>query len=423
MKIAVYGLGNVGLVAALGFCEQGHEVIGVEINEDKVTQLIENKIYIKEKGLNDLLSKYKDRIKFKTKLETLSGVDTVVVCVGTPTQLDGKVYLGQINDTVGEIVNLIDENKKIDFILRSTIPPGTIEKLVKPVIGTNKNITLYYHPEFLREGSAVEDFLFPELHVVGIEPGISTDSRNKTFLNTENIKFVGFKTAEMIKYLNNSFHALKVSYINEIASIASSYDVNVEELVDCFLSDKKLNISEKYFKPGFSFGGPCLTKDVSALSYLAKDKQIDAPIISSILESNNKHLFRVLGIIEKLNPKSILFCGISFKEGTNDLRSSPMIDLINLLQKRPSYISKKEIYVRDNDLALAEIKRFDSCEAIYSFKDLKADCNVVILGTHKANEEDKKYLENYKGIIIDLGYNKNFEINKNNKIYKAYEAI
>jgi GDP-mannose 6-dehydrogenase len=423
MKIAVYGLGNVGLVAALGFCEQGHKVVGIEINENKIKSLIEDKIYIQESGLDELLKKHKGNIEFKTKLDTLIDIDTAVVCVGTPTQLDGKVYLNQVKDTINEIVKNVEENKTIDLVLRSTIPPGTIDKLIKPIISKKKNISFLYHPEFLREGSALEDFLYPELHVIGVKDGVLQKDISEIFLNTENIKLVEYKTAEMIKYLNNSFHALKVSYVNEIASIASSYDVNVDEMIDCFLSDQKLNISKKYLKPGFAFGGPCLTKDVKALDYLAKEKQIETPIVSSIMESNNKHLFRVFGLLEKINPKSILFFGISFKEGTNDLRSSPTIDLINLLQKRPSYIAKKEIYIIDSDHALNEMKEYENCKRLKSIKELKSNCDVLVLGTHVTNSDDEKYINNFNGTIIDLGYKKKFKINENIKLYKAYEAI
>tara|TARA_B100001971_G_scaffold183531_1_gene181597 strand:+ start:18864 stop:20129 length:1266 start_codon:yes stop_codon:yes gene_type:complete len=421
MKVAVFGLGNVGLVAALGLSEHGHDVIGVEISREKVEKLISKKLYIEEQGLAELLERNQHRISFTRSLDSLGGIDAVVVCVGTPTQLDGSVYLGQVIDTIQEISRLAGE-LKLDLVLRSTIPPGTIKKHLLPILKNNENISLYYHPEFLREGNAVEDFLYPDMHVVGVHDPKRSYTLGKLFSGTDNIKLVEFESAEMLKYLNNSFHALKVAYINEIASISSGYGVNVDELVDCFLSDTKLNISTKYLRPGFAFGGPCLTKDVSALDYLAKEKHIEAPIIASIIQSNNRHLFRSFSAIEKINPKTIVFFGASFKEGTNDLRSSPMMDLINMLQKRPSYIPKKEIYVRDNMIALEELKAKEVCRPAFNTSELPDKCDLLVLGAMEPTEGDLEYIENHEGHILDLCFNKNYTAPKSLKLKMAYDV-
>ena len=420
MKIAVFGLGNVGLVAALGFCERGHEVVGVEISEMKVEKLKSKSLYIEEAGLPELLDKHQNRIQFTTTLTSLESIDAVVVCVGTPTQLDGSVYLGQVKETIQYISSLVGE-RKVSLVLRSTIPPGTIRRYITPILENKQNLVFFYHPEFLREGSAVQDFLQPNMHVVGVDDPAQDLGSREIFFGTDNIKVVQYESAEMLKYLNNSFHALKVAYINEIASVASSYDVNVNELVDCFLSDTKLNISEKYLRPGFAFGGPCLTKDVSALDFLAKEKHIEAPILSSIIPSNNRHLFRSFSAIEKMNPKSIVFFGASFKEGTNDLRSSPMMDLINMLQKRPSYIPKKEIYVRDNSVALNELKGREVCKTAFEVSELPEKCDLIVLGAMELNEEDLAYIARHEGNILDLGFNKTYSIPSNKRPRTAYD--
>ena len=428
MKIAVYGLGNVGLVTALGLCHQGHDVIGVEVSKEKLRLLNNKELYIKEKNLNELLKKYENQIQFLPSLKSSKEIETIIVCVGTPTLLDGDIHLGQIEKTLQEIRVLIDDTHNMDIILRSTIPPGTIENMALPILKKGKkDLNLYYQPEFLREGSAVEDFLNPEFHVIGVEDKSKKIRLNETFLNTHNVKIVDYRTAEMIKYLNNSFHALKTSYINEMASVASGYGVNISDLMECFLSDKKLNISEKYLKPGMAFGGPCLIKDVNALSFLAKKIHVETPMIDSILISNNKHLRRTLKIIESMGPKSIIFFGVSFKEGTNDLRGSPILDMINLLQKRPSYIPLKEIFIYDKKITLDELERRypSKFHLIYEANKLPQKCDLIILGALDMGHIECNYINHHKGNIIDLGFKNNAEkiIKNAPKVFKAYEII
>ena len=428
MRIAVYGLGNVGLVTALSLCHQGHRVIGVEISKEKLRLLHDKKLYIKEKNLDEFLEKYQDRIQFLPKLTTLNGIETIIICVGTPTLLEGHIHLDQVEKTLQEISLLMGGAPSIDVIVRSTVPPGTIEAVVLPILEKGKNnFSLYYQPEFLREGSAVADFLSPEFHVIGVENKSKKYQLNKTFLNTDNIKIVGYRTAEMIKYLNNSFHALKVSYINEIASVASGYGVDISDLMECFLSDKKLNISKKYLRPGLAFGGPCLTKDVNALTFLAKKMHVETPMLDSILISNNKHLRRTLKIIEHLNPRNIVFLGASFKEGTNDLRGSPILDIISFLEKRPSYIPLKDIFIYDNEMTLANIEaqyppRF---YLINKISKLPKKCDLIILGALDMGDIEYNYINRHEGSIIDLGFenNANAKIKSNAKIFKAYEIV
>ena len=308
MNIAVLGLGNVGLVSALCLSDKGHDVIGVEINQEKVESLKKNIPYILEDGLEDLILKNKSKINFTTNINDCGSSDIYIICVGTPTSIDGSVYVGQVVETLKELVRFLKNKDKKTIILRSTVPPGTVENEVLPIIKKSGiDFEFIYHPEFLREGSAVKDFLEPNIHVIGLEAdNISCD---ELFEDAPTVKKVNYATAEMIKYLNNSFHALKVSFINEVASVASAYDVNVSELVDCFLADKKLNVSEKYLKPGFAFGGPCLVKDIRGLNTMAQSKNIKVPLIDSILKSNEAHLMRVIKVVNSINPKNILLFG------------------------------------------------------------------------------------------------------------------
>lgn len=420
MKIAVFGLGNVGLVAALGLCEQGHKVTGIEVSAGKVEWLLNSKVYLHEKGLQELLEKHKNIFFPSVNSQDAKDSECFIVCVGTPSQIDGEVYLGQVRQTFEDIVKVMSASQETVIIFRSTVPPGTVRSLVLPILqASQKPFRLIYHPEFLREGTALKDFLEPNLHVLGYEGGELPCP--ELFNNASEIKIVTFETAEMLKYVNNSFHALKVSFINEIASLASTFSVDVPSLVDAFLADTKLNLSSKYLRPGYAFGGPCLTKELKAINYFSKDKHVEMPLLSSIISSNEEHIFRTLKNIEKINPARILFFGVSFKQDTDDLRSSPIVDLINLLQRGPSYLKKKEIFIRDNEIVLTMKPELDRHRLVRSCNELPDDIGMVVLGSFRPLEEDRKWLESFKGPVIDLSFYAD-ELNLKTQIIKPYEV-
>lgn len=422
MKVAVFGLGNVGLVAALCLLHEGHEVTGVEVSPWKIDSLQKGEVYLHEKGLKELLIQHKERFKLTSNANEACDADCFIICVGTPSLIDGEVHLEQVKSTFLALSEIMKEDKESVIILRSTVPPGTVRSLVLPILqSSRKSFQLIYHPEFLREGSAVNDYLQPNLHVIGLENPGSQIPCAKIFNKAANIRLVSFETAEMLKYMNNSFHALKVAFVNEISSLANSFSVDVNALVDSFLTDDKLNISREYFKPGYAFGGPCLTKELKAINYLSKSKKIEVPLISSILPSNEEHIFRTLQNIKKINPSKILFFGVSFKEGTDDLRSSPILDLINHLHGGPTYLRKKEIFIRDNEIVLTMKPELSRHHLMKSCENLPQDIGLVVLGSFRPDENDGKWLCSYNGPVIDLSFYGD-ELKLKNKTIKGYEV-
>jgi len=349
VKINVFGLGNVGLVTAICLAESGHKVIGIEINTKKAEMLLEKKLYIFENGLDEKFAKIdsEDRLKILSSPgdSDLLG-DISIVCVGTPVMSSGQVILDQALQTMTQLSEIIEnKNEKHTVVLRSTIPPGTIKKNIISKLEGKKNkiginFDLVYFPEFLREGNAVEDFYAQDVNVIATNNPNQIKMINEIFRLNENYDIVDFEVAEMIKYMNNSFHALKVVFANEISSLCSKMDIDKDQLFDLFLKDKKLNISETYLRPGFSFGGPCLTKELKALNYFSKDLFLETSTIKSIFVSNNEHLKRFLGIIESLNAHKILFIGVCFKSGTDDIRNSPFLEIFRRIKEKPSYIEK-----------------------------------------------------------------------------------
>ena len=424
MKTAVYGLGHVGLVTALGLAKQGHDVIGVDRDEKKISQLNKGSLYIEEKGLAPIFEEKKHDIDFVSNLSSLENVRTTVICVGTPTQENGDVSMEQLYSTLKEINSLRPDSHHMDIIIRSTIPPGTIKYNVFPRLGSSLPYTnVYYQPEFLREGSAIEDYFNPSLTVVGVEDPFNMNKFASIFPVAQQVNLVGYKTAEMIKYVNNSFHALKVCYINEVASIAASYKADVSQLVKCFLMDKNLNISEKYLQPGAPFGGSCLTKDVKALSFLAKNRRLNIPLINSILPSNHNHLERIFNLVKKLAPTSLVFWGISFKVGTNDQRYSPVLSLIELLEQN-NLLQDKETFVYDSKLTIQGVKTRNlvNIRVAENISELPRRCELIILGAYAATNDECEYLNQHNGYILDLGFKTGYRV-KSKKIIRTYDII
>jgi GDP-mannose 6-dehydrogenase len=349
MKIAVFGMGYIGCVTA-ACLSKWHQVVGVDINKDKIRKLRWGKAPIKEKGLNELLSSAIKNKKLNVTTDTEKAVldsDLGFVCVGTPSNPDGSIDLSTIRKACFSIAKVLSNKKKRNYIIviRSSVIPGTIEKLgkeIKTKYGFISNKDFYFadNPEFLREGSAVKDFMNPPSIVVGSVNYSIAKKVASLYNKIDATTFITpIKIAEMIKYVNNSFHALKVSFTNEIATICKELNVNSRDLMKIFCNDKILNVSEYYFKPGFAYGGSCLPKDLAALNYKAKEIGIETPILRSISRSNKQHIRKAFKLIEKearkSSTKDISIFGLAFKSGTDDIRGSPTTYLIDkLLEKK-----------------------------------------------------------------------------------------
>ena len=379
---------------------------------EKITSLKEDNLYIYEAGLEELFQKNKHKLTFSSDPKEAANASEILVCVGTPSLVDGSVDYTHILNVIDEIsINIASCDRPTNLIIRSTIQPGTTRNVLSNKIKKD-NLNIYFYPEFLREGSAVDDFLNPNLSVVGVQNKSVPKLHSKILESAHNIKLVEYEAAEMIKYMNNSFHALKVSFANEVASVAKEYNVDIDDLHDIFTADKKLNISSAYLRAGFAFGGPCLTKDLKGFNDLAIKKGIDTPLMKNIATSNESHLFRFIKEIETIRPKKVLFSGVTFKEGTNDVRNSPILDLLNLYAKKPSY-SKREIHILENSKVFKSINEntyLKNYTLIEEGQKLDEDYDLVVIGSFYDEKVLSKTLETAK--VINLGILTNSELKK-----------
>jgi GDP-mannose 6-dehydrogenase len=342
MNVSVFGLGYVGSVSAACFAEDGHTVVGVDVNPGKIGSLNAGRSPIVEKGLDDLIRDNVANGRLRATTNTAEAVrdsDISLICVGTPSRKNGSLdlaYLERVAEQVGEALK--DKASYHVVVVRSTVLPGTTHEVVIPALertsgkkyGTGFGVTV--NPEFLREGTAIHDFRHPPLTLVGhnytsdAEPTKALYGRVDAPIETTTIR-----TAEMMKYASNTWHALKVSFANEIGNICKRVGIDSHEVMNIFCKDEKLNLSSYYMKPGFAFGGSCLPKDVRALQYRAKEVDLDVPVINAILGSNQLQIQHALDEIVDTGRKRIGLLGFSFKAGTDDLRESPIVILAEAL--------------------------------------------------------------------------------------------
>lgn len=341
MNVSIFGLGYVGFTATCCIASEGHKVTGIDVSEKKVRAVLAGQSPIVEPGVQEMLTEglAKGLIHADTKIgEHLEDCDLAIVCVGTPSAADGSHNMGYIADVTRQIAAHLKPNRKkpITVAYRSTVRPGTIEELVHPIFHSvfgersDEIVQLVYNPEFLRESSAVHDYYNPPKIVIGTrdgEPNAAMDELNRkldapTFV-------VGYREAEFTKFVDNTWHAVKVAFANEIGRVCLQLGIQASKVHEIFKSDTKLNISPYYTRPGGAFGGSCLPKDVRALQYIAGDSGAATPLVDSLLRSNEAHKHRLFEYaIQGLAPGAkILLAGLAFKAGTDDLRESPNVDL------------------------------------------------------------------------------------------------
>ncbi len=335
-RVAVLGLGYVGSVTAAGLAHLGHRVIGVDRDSFKVESIQAGRTPFFEPGLEDLIREgcANGRLSATCVLErALEESEIVLICVGTPSERNGNLGLDQLRRVSCEIGrHLAEHPRNLMIVVRSTVFPGTCEQIAAGSLGGSSRYTLAANPEFLREGNAVRDFLEPSLVVVGGEDR-STVERVAALYRPLGVEpcLVSLRTAEMIKYACNTFHALKVAFANETGALCSALGIPAEEVMDTLCRDVKLNISPAYLKPGFAFGGSCLPKDLRALVYRAGRLDLKLPLLETVLPSNEQHLRRGLQRALDLPVERIGVFGLAFKENTDDLRESPVVSLLEQL--------------------------------------------------------------------------------------------
>lgn len=362
MHISIFGLGYVGTISAVCLANAGHRVIGVDVDTEKVDRIRSGLPPVQEKGLPSLLKEVVERGDLQVTTDAKKAVlDTQIslIAVGTPSSADGTVDLSAINKITKEIATALAEKNTYHLIVvRSTVPPGTSGKLIAVIEQrSNKKAGLDFgicmNPEFLREGSALADFYSPPYTVIGASDKHGGELLEGVYRSIDGLEGevyrVGLREAEMLKYVNNSFHAVKVAFANEIARLCKKTRVDAGTVMNLVVADRKLNISPYYLRPGFAFGGSCLPKDTRAAISMGCTAGVETPLLASAIASNDAHVREAARRIKSLGKRRIGMLGITFKEGTDDLRGSPVLRLIEMLQE-----DEYEIRLFDSKIALGK---------------------------------------------------------------------
>src|SRR5579871_6583739 len=418
-SISIFGLGYVGSVMSACFAHKGHRVIGVDVNPMKVEILNSGHSPIVEAQVEELVAEAHRACRLHATADVEAAVretEISFVCVGTPSQSNGKLDLTHIEHVSQEIGHALRSKKDRHWVvIRSTILPGTTESIVLPCLQAasgkqpGKDFVVVYNPEFMREGTAVADFFEPPYTVLGAQnPEHLSRVRELYQWTPSRIFETSIPVAEMVKYASNAFHAVKVSFANELGTLAKRLGVDTQQMAEIFTSDTRLNISPAYLSPGFAFGGSCLPKDVRALSYRARELDLKLPLIESLMPSNQEHIERAVEIVLGTQKRRIAQLGLSFKAGTDDLRESPHVQLVKRLLGEGCDV---KIWDRDVSLGrLAGSNRQYIEEVIPHIGSLLSPdleqvvrgAEVVILGNRST---DKKLLSKYlrpEQIVIDL---------------------
>lgn len=419
MQVSVFGLGYVGSVSAASFAADGHTVVGVDVNAAKVQSLNEGRSPIVEKGLDDLIRENTANGRLRATTSTAEAVretDLSLLCVGTPSRRNGSLdltYLERVAEQIGDALK--EKTSYHVVVVRSTVLPGTTHEVVIPALertsgkkyGTDFGVTV--NPEFLREGTAINDFRHPPLTLVGHNYRSDAAPTEALYTNVDApLVTTTIRTAEMIKYASNTWHALKVTFANEIGNLCRRLKIDSHEVMDIFCRDEKLNLSSYYLKPGFAFGGSCLPKDVRALQYRAKEVDLDIPVIQAILGSNHLQIQHAIDEIVETGRKRIGLLGFSFKAGTDDLRESPIVVLAEALLGK-GY----QIRIYDKNVSIArlvgankeyintQIPHLSSllCERV---DDVLEGSDVIVVGNAAAEFSEALTRTRPEQIVLDL---------------------
>jgi GDP-mannose 6-dehydrogenase len=342
MKIAIFGMGYVGVVSGACLLRDGHEVVGVDTVASKVTDLSQGRPPIQEPGVAEMLEEgFKaSRLTVTTEAsEALGDCDMAWICVGTPSEPDGGVNLSAVQTVATQIAKALSYSKNRPLIvLRSTCLPGTMASRVIPLLekesglSVGKDVQVVFHPEFLREGTGVEDFYNPPKIVIGEGCPGAGDVLLKLYEKYDAPRFrLGLTEAEMVKYCDNLLHAMKITFANEIAAISRSVGVDARRIAEVYCADTKLNISPRYFRPGFAFGGSCLPKDLRAFMRFASHKSLRLEMLESLLKSNEIQIQELIKRVLEYRPNTVGIVGLAFKPNTDDMRESPYVKVAKAL--------------------------------------------------------------------------------------------
>ncbi len=348
MNISIHGLGYVGCVSVGCLAKNGHTVTGVDLKQEKVDFINQGKSPIIENGIEELIFEQYESGNISAtndSREAVMNTEISFVCVGTPSSTEGHLDLNaifKVSEGIGK--GIIQNNSFHVVVIRSTVLPGTNEKVAKIIEEVsekenNRDFAIVSNPEFLREGTAIEDYHNPPYTLIGSNNSKAIEKMKAVYDGIDApIIVTDIKVAEFLKYANNAFHALKVTFANEVGNICKKLGIDSHKLMEIFCMDRKLNISPYYLKSGFAYGGSCLPKDLRALRTMAHDFYIECPVLENIEKSNELQRKNAYGQILDFGKEKVGFLGLSFKTGTDDLRNSPIIDIIEQLLGKGFYI-------------------------------------------------------------------------------------
>lgn len=358
MKISIFGLGYVGCVGAACLAKLGHHIIGTDVSENKVKLMNQGRPTIIEAEINELIKEGHDKGLIESTMDyhyAVHNSEISFIVVGTPSSKEGHLNLSYIYKVAHQIGEALKDKDEFHIIaIRSTVLPGTNQKVGEIVAEASgkergKDFTIVSNPEFLREGTAVQDYMNPPLTLVGTDSEYAEKKFREIYADIPG-EFIStdIKVAEMMKYVNNTFHALKIVFGNEVGNICKALDIDSHKVMEIFCKDKQLNISPYYFKPGFAYGGSCLPKDSKALRTLAHDLYVDVPVLNAIDPSNEIQKKIAVDIIKSKGRRKVGILGLSFKAGTDDLRNSPIVDVAEALHGK-GY----EIHIYDKNVRVS----------------------------------------------------------------------
>jgi GDP-mannose 6-dehydrogenase len=419
MRVSVFGLGYVGSVSAAAFAADGHDVIGIDVNPDKVAAVNAGRSPIVEPGLEELLAEGVAQNRLRATTSTVDAInesDLSLLCVGTPSRKNGSLdlsYLVRVCEQIGQVLKTKKDYHVV--VVRSTVLPGTTHGHVIPAIEAHsakkygEGFGVAVNPEFLREGTALKDFRHPPLTLVGHNHAADAAPTKALYDNLDAPLYsTTIRVAEMMKYTSNTWHAVKVVFANEIGNLCKRVGVDSHEVMDIFCKDEKLNLSPYYLKPGFAFGGSCLPKDVRALQYRAKEVDLEMPMINSVLDSNHLQVEHAIDRIIETGKKKVGLFGFSFKAGTDDLRESPMVILAEALLGK-GY----QLCIYDRNVSLARLVGANRtyineqiphlsqhlCESI---DEVIAESDVIVVGNGAPEFSEAVYRCRPDQTVIDL---------------------